>query len=133
MKKVEKEGLAAFAQNGRRDKGIRRISQEWQDFIVAAYDKGKCTPAQVAIKVRQKAKADGQDYYPSHMTVYRLLAPFIARQEQATKVRNIGWRGSRLALKTRDGDALVVEYSNQVWQIDHTRADILLVDHKGVL
>lgn len=133
VKRWEDKGLSAFAQDGRRDKGIRRISQEWQDFIIAAYDKGRCTPAQVAIKVKNKAKAEGQDYYPCHMTVYRLLAPLIERQEQATKVRNIGWRGSRLALKTRDGDELVVEYSNQVWQIDHTQADILLVDHKGVL
>jgi putative transposase len=133
VKKWEAEGLAAFVQEGRQDKGTYRISQAWQDFIIAAYDKGKCTPAQVAIKVKKKAKAEGQEKYPSHMTVYRVLAPIIEKQEQATNVRNIGWRGSRLALKTRDGEELVVEYSNQVWQCDHTRADVLLIDQHGEL
>lgn len=133
VKKWEEDGLAAFAQEGRQDKGTYRISQAWQDFIIAAYDKGRCTPSQVAIKVKKKAKAEGQDKYPSHMTVYRVLAPEIEKQEQASNVRNIGWRGSRLALKTRDGEELVVEYSNQVWQCDHTRADVLLVDQHGVL
>lgn len=71
--------------------------------------------------------------YPSHMTVYRVLAPLIERQQQKDSIRNIGWRGSRLVLKTRDGEELPVEYSNQVWQCDHTRADILLVDQHGAL
>ncbi len=133
VKKWEEEGLAAFAQDGRRDNGTHRIGETWQKFITDAYDKGKCTPAQVAIKVKNKAKAEGEDYYPSHMTVYRVLAPLIEKEEQASNIRNIGWRGSRLALKTRDGEVLSVEYSNQVWQCDHTRADVLLVDQHGVL
>ncbi|WP_432813325.1 Mu transposase C-terminal domain-containing protein [Pantanalinema sp. GBBB05] len=133
VKKWEDEGLAALAQDGRRDKGTHRISEEWQKFIVAVYKKGKCTPTQIAVQVKTKAKAEGQDNYPSHMTVYRVLAPYIEKQEQSSNIRNIGWRGSRLALKTRDGDELAVEYSNQVWQCDHTRADILLVDKHGVL
>lgn len=133
VKKWEDGGLAALTQNGRRDNGTHRISEEWQKFIIAAYNKGKCTPAQVAVKVKNKAKAEGQGYYPSHMTVYRVLEPFIEKQAQQSSVRNIGWRGSRLALKTRDGDELAVEYSNQVWQCDHTRADILLVDKHGEL
>ncbi|MBD1847518.1 Mu transposase C-terminal domain-containing protein [Cyanobacteria bacterium FACHB-63] len=133
VKKWETEGLAAFAQAGRRDSGTHRISEEWQKFIIDAYGKGKCTPAQVAIKVKAKAKAEGQDYYPSHMTVYRVLEPLIEKQKQASNIRNIGWRGSRLALKTRDGEELAVEYSNQVWQCDHTRADVLLVDRHGEL
>jgi len=133
VKKWEEEGLAAFAQEGRKDKGAYRTSEEWQKFIIDAYDKGKCTPAQVAIKVKNKAKADGLDSYPSHMTVYRVLAPLIERQQQKDSIRNIGWRGSRLVLKTRDGENLSVEYSNQVWQCDHTPADILLVDQHGEL
>ncbi|WP_227789169.1 MULTISPECIES: hypothetical protein [unclassified Nodularia (in: cyanobacteria)] len=44
-----------------------------------------------------------------------------------------GWRGSRFSLKTRDGLNLSVEYSNHIWQCDHTRADILLVDQQGEL
>lgn len=106
VKKWEVEGLAAFAQEGRQDKGTYRISQDWQTFITSAYGKGKCTPAQVAIKVKTKAKAEGLNQYPSHMTLYRVLAPMIEKQEQASNVRNIGWHGSRLALKTRDGEEL---------------------------
>ena len=133
VKKWEEEGLAALAQDGRSDKGAYRIDEEWQKFIIDAYGEGKCTPAQVAIKVKVKAKADGLDSYPSHMTVYRVIAPLIERKQQKDAIRNIGWRGSRLVLKTRDGEQLAVEYSNQVWQCDHTRADILLVDQHGEL
>jgi putative transposase len=64
------------------------------------------------------------------MTVYRVLEPLIQGQENS---KSIGWKGSRLALKTKDGQSLSVEYSNQVWQCDHTRADILLVDRHGEL
>lgn len=133
VKKWEEEGLAAFTQDSRRDAGTHRISEEWQKFIINAYKKGKATPSQIAVKAKNKAKAEGQHYYPSHMTVYRVLAPLIEKKEQASNIRNIGWRGSRLALKTRDGEELAVEYSNQVWQCDHTRADILLVDQHGEL
>ena len=59
VKKWEDEGLAALGQDGRSDKGSHRIGEEWQKFIINAYGKGKCTPAQVAIKVKVKAKADG--------------------------------------------------------------------------
>ncbi|PSB11833.1 transposase [filamentous cyanobacterium CCP2] len=133
VKKWEEEGLAAFAQDGRRDKGKYRISKEWENFIAKAWNNGKCTPAQVAVKVREKAKAEGAAQHPSHMTVYRVLAPLIDKKQQSANVRSVGWRGSRLELKTRSGEWLSVEYSNQVWQIDHTRADILLVDQQGEL
>lgn len=42
-------------------------------------------------------------------------------------------RGSRLSVKTRDGKDLSVEYSNHVWQCDHTRVDVLLVDRNGAI
>jgi putative transposase len=57
----------------------------------------------------------------------------IEKQEKAKSIRTPGWRGSRLSLKTRDGLDLSVEYSNHIWQCDHTRADILLVDQHGEL
>ena len=133
VKKWEKEGLAAFADDGRSDKGKHRISEEWQKFIVNEYSDGKCTPAQIAVKVKREAQAKGLKDYPSHMTVYRVLAPLIEQKQQSSNIRNIGWRGSRLSLKTRDGEEITVEYSNQVWQCDHTRADILLVDQHGQL
>lgn len=131
MKKWEEEGLHALIESGRKDKGEPRISQEWQDFIKKAHGEGKRTPAQVFTKVRQKAKEDGLKSYPSHMTVYRILRPLIEAKEDKSSIRNVGWKGGRLALKTRDGEVLEIDYSNEVWQCDHTPADILLVDKHG--
>jgi putative transposase len=68
---------------------------------------------------------------PSHMTVYRILNPLIEKQERVKSIRSPGWRGSRLSVKTRDGKDLAVEHSNQVWQCDRTRVDLLLVDQHG--
>ena len=67
------------------------------------------------------------------MTVYRVLKPLIERKKQAKSIRSPGWRGTQLSVKTRAGQDLSVEYSNHVWQCDHTRADILLVDKYGEL
>lgn len=131
MKKWEQEGIHALIDSGRKDKGNPRISEDWQSFIKDAYDNGKCTPAQVFTKVRQRARQEGLDSHPSHMTVYRILNPLIEAKEQKNNIRNVGWKGARLALKTRDGEVLEIDYSNQVWQCDHTRADILLVDKYG--
>jgi putative transposase len=63
------------------------------------------------------------------MTVYRVLKPLIEKAVQPK--RTIGWKGSRLAVKTRDGLEIAVEFSNQVWQCDHTKADVLVVDQSG--
>ncbi|MCE2697504.1 MAG: hypothetical protein PX483_02370 [Nostocales cyanobacterium LE14-WE4] len=54
--------------------------------------------------------------------MYRVLQPIIEEQEQKASVRNRGWRGSRLSLKTRDGLDLSVEYSNHIWQCDSVSA-----------
>ena len=67
------------------------------------------------------------------MTGYRVLQPLIEKQEKKKSIRSPGWRGTQLSLKTRIGQDLSVEYSNHVWQCDHTRADILLVDRYGEL
>ncbi|BAZ36952.1 integrase, catalytic region [Calothrix sp. NIES-4101] len=67
------------------------------------------------------------------MTVYRILQPLIDKVEKAKSIRSPGWRGSRLSIKTRDGNDLQVEHSNQVWQCDHTLVDVLLVDRHGKL
>ena len=83
---------------------------------------------QVSIRVKARASELGQDKYPSYRTVYRVLQPIIEQKEQKASVRSRGWRGSRLSVKTRDGKDLSVEYSNHVWQCDHTRVDLLLVD-----
>ncbi|MFN6486952.1 MULTISPECIES: hypothetical protein [unclassified Nostoc] len=88
------------------------------------------TRQQVAVRVKVRADELGVKP-PSHMTVYRILQPLIEKQEKAKSVRSPGWRGSRLAMKTRDGKDLTVDYSNHVWQCDHTRVDVLLVDQHG--
>ena len=67
------------------------------------------------------------------MTVYRVLKPLIDKNKQAKSIRSPGWRGTQLSVKTRAGQDLSVEYSNHVWQCDHTRADVLLVDKYGEL
>jgi putative transposase len=131
MSKWEKEGIQALIGSGRKDKGEPRISEDWQRFIKDAYGNGKCTPAQVFTKVRQRARQEGRESHPSHMTVYRILNPLIEAKAQKSNIRNVGWKGTRLGLKTRDGEVLEIDYSNQVWQCDHTRADILLVDKYG--
>ena len=136
VKDWERNGLSALEGGARADKGQPRIEQEWQDFIIKTYQSGtkdskRITPAQVAVRVKVRAQQLGVEKYPSHMTVYRILEPLIAKKEQQNNKRSIGWRGSRLSLSTRAGQDLAVEYSNHVWQCDHTRADVLLVDQHG--
>jgi putative transposase len=50
---------------------------------------------------------------------------------KATRSRSIGWQGETLTLRTREGLEVVVKESNQVWQCDHTRVDLLVVDQVG--
>lgn len=138
VKKWEEQGLAGLQTTQRADKGKHRIDSQWQKFIINTYKEGnkggkRITPQQVAIRVQAKAAESSDENYPSYRTVYRVLQPIIEEQEQKAGVRNRGWRGSRLSLKTRDGLDLSVEYSNHIWQCDHTRADILLVDQHGEL
>lgn len=136
VKQWEEEGLTALATTKRADKGKHRIDEDWQKFIIKTYKEGnkgskRMTPNQVAIRVQAKASELGQENYPSYRTVYRILQPIIEKQEQTQSVRNRGWKGSRLSVKTRAGQDLSVEYSNHVWQCDHTRVDVLLVDQEG--
>ncbi|OKH53978.1 transposase [Calothrix sp. HK-06] len=133
--KWEKEGLAGLVQNQRDDKGKHRVNKYWQEFVLTTYkenNKGSKRMTRQQVFIRAKARADELGIEPpSHMTVYRILKPLIDKQEQAKSIRSPGWRGSRLSVKTRDGKDLQVEHSNQVWQCDHTRVDVLLVDQHG--
>jgi putative transposase len=137
VKKWEQDGLVGLTETKRTDKGTYRVDEDWQEFILKTYKEGnkgskRMTRKQVFIRV--EARADELDVKPpSHMTVYRILQPIIDRQEKAKSIRSPGWRGDRLSVKTRDGKDLSIEYSNQVWQCDHTEADILLVDSEGKL
>ncbi|WP_228061785.1 Mu transposase C-terminal domain-containing protein [[Phormidium] sp. LEGE 05292] len=136
VKKWEEKGLEALTQIKRVDKGQHRIDEEWQKFIIKTYKEGnkgskRITRQQVALRVKARAEELGEKNYPSYRTVYRVLEPIIEQQEQTDNIRSRGWRGSRLSVKTRTGQDLSVEYSNHVWQCDHTRVDVLLVDRHG--
>ncbi|MGB5636063.1 MAG: Mu transposase C-terminal domain-containing protein [Waterburya sp.] len=137
VKKWEEEGLAALTQTKRADKGSHRINNKLETFILKTYENGneeskRMTRKQVYLRTKIKAEKLGLKA-PSHMTVYRVLQPLINQQEQDKSIRSPGWRGTQLSVKTRAGQNLSVEYSNHVWQCDHTRADILLVDKYGEL
>lgn len=69
---------------------------------------------------------------PSTRTVEIWLKPLEERNNKEKNSRSPGWHGDTLILRTRDGEHISVTRSNQVWQIDHTKADILLVDEDGV-
>jgi putative transposase len=137
IKKWEQDGLVGLTELTRTDKGTYRVDEDWQEFILKTYKEGnkgskRMTRQQVFIRVR--ARADELNVKPpSHMTVYRILQPIIDRQEKAKTIRSPGWRGERLSVKTRDGMDLTIDYSNQVWQCDHTLVDVLLVDSDGKL
>ena len=138
LKKYQEQGLTALTSTSRADKGQHRIKEFWQQFIVQTYQEGnkgrKCmAPKQVALKVQAKASELKEDDYPSYKTVLRVLEPLIEKLEKAKSIRSPGWCSSPLPLKTRDGQDLEISYSNQVWQCDHTRADLLLVDRDGEL
>ncbi len=138
VKRWEAEGLSALSYSGRSDKGKHRISESWQDFIVKTYKSGnkgskRMSPKQVALRVQAKAREIGEDKPPTYRTVLRLLKPIQERKKKAQSIRSPGWKGSTLSVKTRKGQDLSVEYSNHVWQCDHTRADVLLVDQHGEL
>jgi putative transposase len=107
-------------------------NEQDQKFILKIYREGnkgskKITRKQVAVMVTVRAE-ELKVKPPSQMSVYRILNPVIDRQEKQKKVRSSGWRGSRLSLKTHEGENIVIDRSNQTWQCDHSRADILLVD-----
>ena len=147
VKKWEEEGLAGLIQTKRADKGSHRINDELKQFILKTYQNGnkkinhdkesneagqtnRITPKQVYLRTKIKAQELGIKA-PSHMTVYRVLKPLIEKKKQKKNIRSPGWRGTQLSVKTRAGQDLSVEYSNHVWQCDHTRADVFLVDKYG--
>lgn len=138
VKKWEIEGTSALVSTSRSDRGKHRISEFWQDFIIKTYEAGnkgsrRMKPKQVAVRVQAKAREIGDQKPPTYRTVLRVLQPIIERKEAKKSIRSPGWRGSTLSVKTREGRDLSVEYSNHVWQCDHTRADVLLVDQHGEL
>ena len=133
-RQLRESGVESVIRRSRSDRGEARIGQQWQQFIVRTYREGnrgsrRMSPAQVAVRVKVRAQELGTQEYPSHMTVYRILKPLI-EQGQRQK-RTLGWRSDCLSLKTREGLEIPIEWSNQVWQCDHTRVDVLVVDSAG--
>jgi putative transposase len=133
VKRWREGGMAGLRKRSRSDRGEAKISRWWQEFVVKTYREGnrgsqRMSRAQVWLRVRARAGEQGNAEYPSRTTVYRMLKPYIEKQQT---VRSLGWRGEGMTLKTSDGSAIAIEWSNQVWQVDHTRADVLVVDPSG--
>jgi putative transposase len=134
LRHLGESGAGSVVRSPRRDRGEARIGSEWEQYIVKTYVEGnrgscKLNPLQVWVRVKIRAEELGTTEYPSHMTVYRVLRPLI--EKKRVKKGTVGWRGDRLTLKTREGLEIGVEWSNQVWQADHTQVDVLVVDASG--
>lgn len=126
-----------------RIKAYELAKQELQDDIDRLMDQGLKGEeldwkTQELIEIREKS--GGFSFWakygqpPSTRTVERWLKPIEERQFQAKTSRSPGWHNSSAGgiLRTRDGKELRYEHSNDIWQIDHTKADVLLVDEDGV-
>lgn len=136
QRQYQESGIAGLQRQVRSDQGQVKVSAYWQSFIIKTYRDGnkgqrQTSRSQVAKLVASHAAEKGESDYPSRRSVYRVLAADIQQSEHKKKSRNIGWQGELLKLRTKEGIELDVEYSNQVWQIDHTRADIMVVDSHG--
>ena len=103
LEKAEKEGLASIARATRSDagqvKGCKRWKQSvkyWTEFILKTYKAGikaklGMTRNLVDNQVKGHAELElglKEGEYPSHMFVYKILAPLI--EEKNRKVRNPG-------------------------------------------
>lgn len=132
------QGLKGLVRQVRSDRGEHRVGEAWQEFIIKTYRAGNrggraLSAAQVAVRVASRASELGEAEYPSRSTVYRVLRGEIEQRQQRQQKRSLGWRGERLRLKTKGGQDLEIIESNQVWQCDHTRVDLLVVDQSGEL
>ncbi|PSN12963.1 hypothetical protein C7293_17990 [filamentous cyanobacterium CCT1] len=131
------KGLIGLADDTRADKGKSRIHPELQDlakklFKNRNHNGKRLNRKDVYEHVRQKAIDLGLKP-PAQSTIYDFLKPLYKAEENKKSIRTPGWQGETLILSTKDGGELEPEESNQVWQIDHTLADILLVDKDGNL
>ena len=121
----KKKGIEGLKRQDRSDKGDRRVSEEWQEYIIKTYRQGnrgtrQMSRSQVAKLVESRAFELGEVTYPSRRSVYRILADEIAERERKGKRRSLGWQGEQHQITTRAGTKIDIKYSNQVWQCDHT-------------
>ncbi len=138
--KVEQEGLAGLCSTVRSDKGQFRISPEWQDKIIKLYKRNRkllnkknsnkklevnCFQIWKLIEAEAKLSGLKDGEFPSHVTVYKVLEPFLNKK----KLRHPG-QGLKQFIQTTDGQ-LEITHSNQIFQCDHTDSDVLLVDVDG--
>lgn len=136
IRQYREEGIEGIVRRERSDRGEGKVSEEWERFIEKRYREGnlgekQTSIAQIAIQVESRAQELGETKYPSRASIYRILEATLAKRTQKEKSRAIGWQGEDLKIITREGIELNIEYSNQVWQCDHTPADILVVDREG--
>ncbi|AUB36892.1 putative transposase [Nostoc flagelliforme CCNUN1] len=151
IEKVEQVGVATLAV-GRKDKGQYRISKYWHDFIVSLHEWGHKEGSRInhnqifgylkALaskgeelkdkKYNEKFKGYSQvrqdliaGKHPSHVTVYKIINCYL--EEKNKKVRHPGSPIEGQIIQTTEG-ILEITHSNQIWQIDHTKLDILLID-----
>ncbi|SRR5579883_571644 len=153
LEKVEQVGVATLAV-GRKDKGQYRISRQWHDFIVDLHKWGNKEGSRInhnqifgylkalasqGEKLKQKKYNEKfKEYsqvredlisgkYPSHVTVYKVINSYL--DEKNNKVRHPGSPAERQIIQTTEG-ILEITRSNEIWQIDHTKLDILLIDEE---
>jgi len=136
MRDWQRCGVAGVVRQGRSDRGRRRIDPEWTEYIEQTYRAGnrggrRMSRAQVAVRVKARALELGESQPPSRASVYRVLESEREQQIQRGRSRSVGWQGETLILKTREGLEVEVKESNQVWQCDHTRVDLFVVDQVG--
>lgn len=154
VKRVESEGVATLAV-GRKDNGQFRISEQWFKFIIATHiwgqrDGSRMNHNQVHVHFRalaskrealreKKYASRFKKYpevlsdlvlgkYPSHPTVYKVINFHLAQENK--KVRHPGSPALGQIIQTTEG-ILEITHSNQIWQCDHTKLDIFLVDDRG--
>ncbi|GBE93173.1 Mu transposase C-terminal domain-containing protein [Nostoc cycadae] len=158
VERVEQVGVATLAV-GRKDKGQYRISKEWHDFIVNLHKWGhregsrinhhqifgylKALASQGERLLDQKYNEKFKKYsqvrkdliagkHPSHVTIYKVINFYL--EEKNKTVRHPGSPIEGQIIQTTEGN-LEIAHSNQIWQIDHTKLDILLIyeDDKKVI
>lgn len=153
VEKVEQVGVATLAV-GRKDKGQYRISKQWHDFIVNLHKWGNREGSRInhnqifgylkalaskgeklldkkydeRLKEYSQVRKDlTAGKHPSHVTVYKVINSYL--EEKNKTVRHPGSPIEGQIIQTTDG-ILDITHSNQIWQIDHTKLDILLVDEE---
>jgi len=132
------KGLIGLQDDVRSDKGKSRMNKELEELAIKLFKNRnrngrRLNRLDIVKRVQQKAIELNLDKVPGRSTVYDFLKPLYEEEESKKSIRSSGWQGEKLILKTKEGESLNVEESNQVWQIDHTPADILLVDDDGNL